>query len=135
MSAHFAAQNCARFFHFGFDDANYAGARVLEILSKTDKTLSQIFAEFPKTFSTPEIRINCAEEKKAFVIEKLVAEFSKTNEISTIDGIRIKFKNGWGLVRPSNTQALLILRFEANSAENLQSIENLVHNAVLNLLV
>ena len=74
---------------YGFDDANYAGARVLEILSKTDKILSQIFAEFPKTFSTPEIRVNCAEEKKAFVIEKLVAEFSKTNEINTIDGIRI----------------------------------------------
>src|SRR5207244_644129 len=107
---------------YGFDDANYAGARILEILSKTDKTLSQIFAEFPKTFSTPEIRVQCAEEKKALIIEKLTAKFSKTNEINTIDGIRIKFKNGWGLVRPSNTQALLILRFEANSLENLQGI-------------
>jgi phosphomannomutase/phosphoglucomutase len=111
---------------YGFDDACYAGARVLEILSKTDKTLSQIFAGFPKTFATPEIRVPCAEEKKSWVIEKLIAEFSETNQITTIDGIRIKFENGWGLVRPSNTQALLILRFEADSEENLQKIENFV---------
>lgn len=111
---------------YGFDDACYAGARVLEILSKTDKTLSELFAEFPQTFSTPEIRVPCAEEKKALVIEKLVEEFSKTNELNTIDGIRIKFENGWGLVRPSNTQALLILRFEANSEENLVRMREIV---------
>jgi phosphomannomutase/phosphoglucomutase len=64
--------------------------------------------------------------KKSWVIEKLIAEFSETNQITTIDGIRIKFENGWGLVRPSNTQALLILRFEADSEENLQKIENFV---------
>lgn len=115
---------------YGFDDACYAGARILEILSKTDKTLSQIFAEFPKTFSTPEIRVPCAEEKKALVIEKLIEEFGKPNEINTIDGIRIKFKNGWGLVRPSNTQALLILRFEADSAENLAEIWATVESKV-----
>ena len=115
---------------YGFDDACYAGARVLEILSKTNKTLSEIFAEFPQTFSTPEIRVPCAEEKKAFVIEKLIEEFSKTNEINTIDGIRIKFENGWGLVRPSNTQALLILRFEANSEENLAKIREKVEGKV-----
>ena len=118
---------------YGFDDACYAGARVLEILSKTDKTLSQIFAEFPQTFSTPEIRVACAEDKKAFVIEKLVEEFSQTNEINTTDGIRIKFENGWGLVRPSNTQALLILRFEADSEENLQKIRKTVERALDNL--
>jgi phosphomannomutase / phosphoglucomutase len=115
---------------YGFDDACYAGARVLEILSKTDKSLSQIFAEFPQTVSTPEIRVPCAEEKKASVIEKLIAEFSESHEISTIDGIRIKFQNGWGLVRPSNTQALLILRFEADSAENLVKIRETVEDKV-----
>lgn len=111
---------------YGFDDACYAGARTLEILSKTDKTLSAIFKEFPQTFATPEIRVNCAEEKKDLVIKSLIEEFSKDNEINTIDGIRIKFENGWGLVRPSNTQALLILRFEANSEAALQEIENSV---------
>lgn len=115
---------------YGFDDACYAGARVLEILSKTAKTLSELFAEFPKTFSTPEIRVPCAEEKKVAVIEKLITEFSKTNEISTIDGIRIKFENGWGLVRPSNTQALLILRFEADSEQNLEKIREIVEGKV-----
>lgn len=115
---------------YGFDDACYAGARVLEILSKTDKNLSEIFAEFPQTFSTPEIRVHCAEERKSLVIKKLVEEFSKTNEINTIDGIRIKFENGWGLVRPSNTQALLILRFEADTEKNLETIRNLVETKV-----
>lgn len=119
---------------YGFDDACYAGARVLEILSKTDKNLSEIFAEFPKTFSTPEIRVPCAEEKKAFVIKKLIEEFSKTNEIKTIDGIRIKFENGWGLVRPSNTQALLILRLEADSEENLAKILEIIERKVKHLL-
>ncbi|MEK7724511.1 MAG: phosphomannomutase/phosphoglucomutase [Acidobacteriota bacterium] len=119
---------------YGFDDACYAGARVLEILSKTDKTLSGIFAEFPQTFSTSEIRVTCAEEKKAIVIEKLIEEFSKTNEIKTIDGIRIKFENGWGLVRPSNTQALLILRFEANSEESLKKMRKVVQNKVESIL-
>jgi len=119
---------------YGFDDACYAGGRMLEILSKTDQSLSQIFAEFPQTFATSEIRINCAEEKKTWLIEKLVAEFSNTNEIVTIDGIRIKFENGWGLVRPSNTQALLILRFEANSEENLTLIRQTVESRVKALL-
>lgn len=119
---------------YGFDDACYAGARVLEILSKTDKTLSELFSEFPQTFSTPEIRVPCAEEKKAFVIEKLTEKFSKSNEINTIDGIRIKFENGWGLVRPSNTQALLILRFEADSEENLLRIRENIEKMVNDLL-
>lgn len=119
---------------YGFDDACYVGARVLEILSKTNQNLSQIFAKFPQTFATSEIRINCAEEKKALIIEKLVTEFSNTNEIVTIDGIRIKFKNGWGLVRPSNTQALLILRFEANSEEDLRQIRQKVESRVKALL-
>lgn len=115
---------------YGFDDGVYAGARVLEILSKTDKTLSQIFNEFPKTFSTPEIRVPCAEEKKAFVIEKLIEEFSVAHEVITIDGARIKFANGWGLARPSNTQALLILRFEADSDKHIQEIWEEVESRV-----
>lgn len=119
---------------YGFDDGVYAGARILEILFKTDKKLSEIFAQFPQTVSTPEIRVKCAEEKKAFVLEKIIAEFSVTNEVITIDGARIKFKNGWGLVRPSNTQALLILRFEADTKEHLREIQNTIETRLKSYL-
>lgn len=119
---------------YSFDDAAYAGARILEILSKTDKKLSEIFAEFPQTVSTPEIRVECAEEKKSIVLAKIIEEFSNTNEVITIDGARIVFENGWGLVRPSNTQALLILRFEADTPENLQKIREIVENKVQKFL-
>ena len=115
---------------YGFDDATYAGARVLEILSNTDKTLSQLLADLPQTFSTPELRVDCAEEKKFAVVEKIAAEFSKTNEVITIDGARILFANGWGLVRASNTQAILVLRFEADTLENLQAIQQKVETRV-----
>lgn len=119
---------------YGFDDAAYAGARVLEVLSRTDQKLSEIFNKFPQRFSTPEIRVECAEEKKDFVVKKIVEEFSKTNKVVTIDGARIQFENGWGLVRPSNTQALLILRFEADTPENLQNIRKIVENKVREFL-
>lgn len=119
---------------YGFDDATYAGARVLEILSKTDKTLSELLADLPKTFSTPELRVDCADERKFEIVQKIADEFSKTNEVITIDGARILFENGWGLVRASNTQAILVLRFEADSQENLQKIRNTVENRVKNLI-
>ncbi len=115
---------------YGFDDATYAGARVLEILSKTDKTLSQLLSDLPETFSTPELRVDCAEEKKFAVVAKIAEEFSKTNEVITIDGARILYETGWGLVRASNTQAILVLRFEADSAANLEKIRETVENRV-----
>lgn len=115
---------------YGFDDAAYAGARLLEIVGNSEKTLSEMLAALPQTFSTPEIRIPCPEEKKSFVVRKIIEEFSPTNEVIAIDGARIKFKNGWGLVRPSNTQALLILRFEADTKENMRSIRREVESRV-----
>jgi phosphomannomutase/phosphoglucomutase len=115
---------------YGFDDATYAGARVLEILSKTDLSLSQLLSDLPETFSTPELRVDCAEEMKFAVVERIAEEFSKTNEVITIDGARILFENGWGLVRASNTQALLVLRFEADSEENLNTIREAVESRV-----
>lgn len=115
---------------YGFDDATYAGARVLEILSKSDKTLSELLADLPETFSTPELRVECAEEKKFEVVRKIAEEFSQTNEVITIDGARILFENGWGLVRASNTQAILVLRFEADSPENLQAIRQKIESRV-----
>ncbi|MGC2234628.1 MAG: phosphomannomutase/phosphoglucomutase [Pyrinomonadaceae bacterium] len=115
---------------YGFDDATYAGARVLEILSKTDKNLSELLSDLPETFSTPELRVDCTEEQKFAVVQKIAGEFSKTNEVITIDGARILFENGWGLVRASNTQAILVLRFEADSEENLAKIRETVESRV-----
>ncbi len=115
---------------YGFDDATYAGARVLEILSNTDKTLSQLLSDLPETFSTPELRVDCAEEKKFAVVQKIAEEFSKTNRVITIDGARILFENGWGLVRASNTQAILVVRFEAETPEHLRLIQEMVEARV-----
>ena len=115
---------------YGFDDACYAGARVLEILSKTDKKLSELLSDLPKTFSTPELRVDCPEEKKFEVVRRIAEEFEKTNEVITIDGARILFAGGWGLVRASNTQAILVLRFEADSEENLRKIRETVEAKV-----
>jgi phosphomannomutase / phosphoglucomutase len=119
---------------YGFDDATYAGARVLEILSKTDKKLSELLSDLPETFSTPELRVDCADERKFEIVEKIAAEFAKTNEVITIDGARIIFENGWGLVRASNTQAILVLRFEADSEENLTKIRQIVEVKVDELI-
>ena len=119
---------------YGFDDATYAGARVLEILSNSDKTLSQLLSDLPETFSTPELRVDCAEEKKFAVVQKIAEEFSKTNEVITIDGARILFENGWGLVRASNTQAILVLRFEADTEESLRAIQEKVESRVNDLI-
>ncbi len=119
---------------YGFDDATYAGARVLEILSKTDKTLSQLLSDLPETFSTPELRVVCADERKFEIVRKIADEFAQTNEVITTDGARILFANGWGLVRASNTQAILVLRFEADSEENLNAIRQTVEVRVKSLI-
>jgi phosphomannomutase / phosphoglucomutase len=119
---------------YGFDDAAYAGARVLEILSKTDKKLSELLADLPPTFSTPELRVPCADERKFAVVEKIAEEFARTNEVITTDGARILFEHGWGLVRASNTQAILVLRFEADSPENLNAIRETVEKKVGNFI-
>jgi phosphomannomutase/phosphoglucomutase len=115
---------------YGFDDACYAGARVLEILSQTDKNLSELLADLPASFSTPELRVPCPDERKFDVVQKIADEFSRSNEVITIDGARILFDGGWGLVRASNTQAILVLRFEADSEENLKKIRAAVESRV-----
>ena len=119
---------------YGFDDATYAGARVLEILSKTDKKLSEILGDLPKTFSTPELRMDCSDERKFALVAKIAEDFAVTNKVITIDGARILFENGWGLVRASNTQAILVMRFEADSEGNLQKIRRTVEAQVEKLI-
>lgn len=115
---------------YGFDDATYAGARVLEILSRTDKKLSALFDGVAKTSSTPELRVACPDEMKFQVVADVADHFSETHSVITIDGVRIVFDGGWGLVRASNTQAILVLRFEADSPEKLDAIRSDVESFV-----
>ena len=119
--------------YYGFDDACYAGARLLEILSKSGKPLSQLTADLPKTFSTPELRLECPDDRKFAVVAAVAEHFATAHDVVTIDGARIKFSYGWGLVRASNTQALLVLRFEADSANHLAEIMEAVGNVLLDL--
>ena len=119
---------------YGFDDATYAGARLIEILSKTDKPLSGLLADLPKTFSTPELRVDCPDEIKFDVVKRIAEHFARTNEVITIDGARILFDHGWGLVRASNTQAILVLRFEADSDEHLAEMRKIVEAKVAELI-
>jgi phosphomannomutase/phosphoglucomutase len=110
---------------YGFDDALYTGARLLEILSKTDKTCAQVFAELPDSINTPEINIHFDEQGQQFdAMNKLVENINFPNaKITTIDGVRIDYDNGWGLVRPSNTTPCLVLRFEADDEKTLNEIQ------------
>ena len=116
--------------YFGFDDAIYATCRLLEILADTGKPLSELLADVPKTFTTPEIRVDCPDAAKFSVVEKLTEKFRKEYDVIDIDGARIVFSDGWGLVRASNTQPALVLRFEALSRERLAEIRNLVESSL-----
>lgn len=111
--------------YFGYDDAIYASTRLFQILSKTEKKLSELLDDVPKTFSTPEIRINCPDEIKFQVVEKIKSYFKDHFKVIDIDGVRVIFSDGWGLLRASNTQPVLVLRFEANSKEGLEKIREI----------
>ncbi len=108
--------------YFGYDDAIYAALRLLEILSQTGKQISSLLSDVPQTFATPEIRIDCPDDKKAEVVNKIKNHYRNTPGVIDIDGVRIPFKEGWALVRSSNTQPIIVLRFEASSSEALQAI-------------
>lgn len=108
--------------YFGFDDAIYSSARLAEILSRSDKKLSEMLADLPKTYYTPEIRIYASDEVKFKIVEEVKNELAKKYPVIDIDGVRVNYPKGWALVRASNTQAALVLRYEADSPEDLQSI-------------
>jgi phosphomannomutase/phosphoglucomutase len=120
--------------YFGYDDAIYASVRLLEILSSSGRKLSDILADVPVTFSTPEIRVACPDDIKFQVVEDAKAHFRKDFDIIDIDGVRIPFADGWGLIRASNTQPVLVLRFEAATEERLTAIRRLVEEALENIL-
>jgi phosphomannomutase/phosphoglucomutase len=116
--------------YFGYDDAIYASLRLIEMLSGLDQPLSALLADVPPTFSTPEIRVDCADEVKFDVVQKVLSHFRSTHNVLDVDGARVTFSGGWGLVRASNTQPVLVLRFEAQTQSQLAAIQEEVEAVV-----
>lgn len=119
---------------FGFDDGMYVGARLLQILAQSDQSCSELFAGFAEGVNTPELKLPMAESDKSSFMSRLLqeADFGDVEKI-TIDGLRVDFGYGWGLVRPSNTSPYLILRFEADSEEHLEQIKSIFRQELLRL--
>ena len=119
---------------FGFDDGIYSAARLLEILSQDKRDAEQVFAAFPGDISTPEINITVTEESKFTIIDALQrdAQWGEANLI-TLDGVRVDYPRGWGLIRASNTTPVLVLRFEAESEEELKRIQDVFRAQLLNV--
>lgn len=123
--------------NYGYDDALYAGLRLIEILSAENKTITELLSDLPTAFSTPELRIDTTEEKKISIVNKIKETYAKTlkpENINNLDGIRITFTDGWALARPSNTQPVIVLRFESSSEQGLKKIQNEIETIVNSLL-
>ncbi|HPK54668.1 MAG TPA: phosphomannomutase/phosphoglucomutase [Smithellaceae bacterium] len=116
--------------YFGYDDAIYAALRLLEIVSHTGEKISSLLSDVPQTFATPEIRIDCPDDKKAAVVNSVKKHFRNVTGLIDIDGVRIPFEEGWALVRSSNTQPVIVLRFEASSLKNLNLIRREVESVI-----
>jgi len=116
--------------YYGFDDAIYAACRLMEIVSNSGQPLSAQLAGLPQTIATPEIRFDCPDELKFAVVERSKAELRARYEVIDVDGVRVLFPDGWGLVRASNTQPVLVMRFEATTPELLRAYQNEVEVVV-----
>ena len=112
--------------YFGYDDAIYASIRLLELLARTREPLSALLADVPKSFSTPEIRVDCPDDQKFVITERARDFFRRHYPIIDIDGVRIQFPEGWGLIRASNTQPALVLRFEAQTPDKLREYREII---------
>jgi phosphomannomutase/phosphoglucomutase len=122
--------------YFGFDDAIYSALRLAELLSVSERTMGEMLDEMPQYYATPEIRVPCPDDLKFGVVEKIKRRFRDDSgyEVITVDGARILFGDGWGLVRASNTQPVLVLRFEAKSEVRLEEIKKTIEIEVENLI-
>jgi phosphomannomutase/phosphoglucomutase len=109
---------------YGFDDALYGAARLLHIVADSGKSVSDLLADVPRFVSTPEIRIDCPDDSKFGIVEEAKKYFSAKYEVITVDGVRVLFGDGWGLIRASNTQPVLVMRFEARTREQLEKIQS-----------
>jgi phosphomannomutase/phosphoglucomutase len=113
--------------YYGYDDALYVAARLSQLLSRSSKKLSELKLIIPKYYSTPELRLEAENDEEKFKItEKSVKYFTENYDCITIDGVRIKFGDGWGLVRSSNTQPVIVCRFEAKTIERRDEIKKLI---------
>jgi phosphomannomutase/phosphoglucomutase len=108
--------------YYGFDDALYGAARLLRIVADAGKTVRQLLADVPRFVSTPELRVQCPDERKFAVVESAKRHFGRKYDVIDIDGVRVQFGEGWGLLRASNTQPVLVLRFEAGTEAELARI-------------
>jgi len=114
--------------YFGYDDAIYAALRLLEILSESGEKISSLLSDVPLVYATPEIRVDCPDHKKAAVVEKIKKHYRNAPGLVDIDGVRIPFPDGWALVRASNTQPVIVLRFEASSEKSLAQMRRKVES-------
>jgi phosphomannomutase / phosphoglucomutase len=108
--------------YYGFDDAPYAACRLVDLVARSQRPLSELTAQLPRYVSTPEIRVDVAEERKFDIVRNAVDHFSRDHEVVAVDGARVLFDGGWGLLRASNTQPVLVLRYEAKTPEQLEAI-------------
>lgn len=122
--------------NYGFDDALYAGLRLMEIVSKTGKDISELLKDLPSAYNTPEIRLDTTEEKKLMIVETLKKYFQSLPDVqlNLLDGVRASFNDSWALVRASNTQPVVVVRFEAETPERLETLKASVMNVVEPLL-
>jgi len=127
--------------YYGYDDAMYASCRVIELLAREGRSLSELASRLPNTVVTPEIRVDCPDEQKFGVVGRLQAYFRSAmkkpgafplpiREVIDVDGVRVRTPHGWGLVRASNTQPVLVLRFEADTEEHLAAIRSAMESRV-----
>jgi phosphomannomutase/phosphoglucomutase len=127
---------------FGFDDAVYAGMRLVELLTRSKQSLAELYDTLPVLYNTPEIRMTCPDDVKFEVVKRAQDWFRERHEIVDIDGVRVLFKEngkqganvGWGLVRASNTGPVLVLRFEADSNDRLAEIKALVEGRLAQIM-
>ena len=116
--------------YFGYDDAIYAACRLMEIVAKSGKPLSAQLSGLPKMVSTPEIRVDCPDETKFGVVARVASEFKKSHQVIDVDGVRVLFEHGWGLLRASNTQPVLVMRFEAADEKLLAAYQGEIEAAL-----
>lgn len=116
--------------YLGYDDALYATCRLLEIMADTGLGIDELIADLPETYTTPEIRVDCPDDIKFNVVEKIIHQFKSKQKVIDIDGLRAIYEDGWGLVRASNTQPALVLRFEARSENRLMEIKTEIETAL-----
>lgn len=110
--------------YYGFDDALYGAARLLHIIADSGKSVVDLLADVPRFVSTPEIRVECSDAVKFGIVEEAKKHFGSKYKVLTVDGVRVLFGDGWGLIRASNTQPVLVMRFEARTKEQLERIQS-----------